>query len=312
MRRPAGGFPECAPISLVPCPVPLSPRPPSSGWIEIQPKLTAILETERRQRAAHAFTTKWQARRTQLRFHYDKFLKRARDGDLDKRTLPNFAGAVDLPCMKQLLTSDDPDADITRAQLVAIEGALRDEAESIRARLRAHLVRVMHVPPSPTRALALPSPSQQREEVQSSDVHPTEGSTPERHLESASSESDPELAQLNSAHAVFVCDWAHYEATTPCTATYSYWGLLEHWQAARSTVRWAPRARLSEHRKLVPRLLAALGLDEDATHTEVDELMRSGRPVCCCGVDPVPEFKTMPEIVVLGSLVCFFGCADVV
>lgn len=266
---------------------------PVAVWEDIRPKMIEILENECTARANCAITSKWQGRRTQLRSHYDKFLEQGRDDDPDKRTLPNFAGAIDLPCMKRLLTSEEPDADITLAQFAAIEGALREEAEASRAKLRKYLVGVLQSPPGPKPPAlnwnwkGCPSASRAVPSV-----------------EEAKLQTESEL--LNSPRSVFVCNWGHYDATTPCHLTYSYLGLLEHWQAALSTMPWVPRACVSDLRELVPHLLKTLGLSEETTtHLSLDEVLQSGRLECSCGKDLFPEYAetSVPKVVILGKLV---------
>ncbi|KAI0806957.1 hypothetical protein C8Q74DRAFT_1225208 [Fomes fomentarius] len=267
-------------------------------WEDIRPKMIEILENECTARANCAIATKWQGRRTQLRFHYDKFLMQGRDDDPDKRTLPNFAGAIDLPCMKRLLMSEEPDADITRAQFAAIESVLREEAEASRAKLKKYLVGVLQSPPGP-KPPALNWNWKAEESCPSADS----ASRAVRSAEEDKLQTEGEL--LNSPCSVFVCNWGHYDATTPCHLTYSYLGLLEHWQAALSTMPWVPRACVSDLRELVPYLLKTLGLSEETTtHLSLDEVLQSGRLECSCRKDLFPEYAetSVPKVVILGKL----------
>ena len=69
-----------------------------------------LLEEERLEREQRQFAKTWGSRTEQLSALYKKFL-RADDATHDgkKRLMPNFRDAYELPCMRNLLTSADPD-----------------------------------------------------------------------------------------------------------------------------------------------------------------------------------------------------------
>ena len=87
----------------------------------------------------------------------------------------------------------------------------------------------------------------------------------------------------------------------------SYLALLEHWQTEHDG--WdAERVLIWSYADWDPDIVtsfrAALGVDEDATHSDIHELVTtSGRPRCSCGKDPTPDFDTQPRYAIIGDLV---------
>ncbi|RPD73471.1 hypothetical protein L226DRAFT_613986 [Lentinus tigrinus ALCF2SS1-7] len=273
-------------------------------WNTIRPKLLAILDEQRGLREAEAFRLKWIKRREHLQMHYKKFLQQDRTS-VEIRTLPSPADAVELPCMKELVTAEDPDVDLTEAQFLAVRATMLDEAREYGARVKHELAKKLiavhkpkpispsRAPPRKRRSVAGASSLAKSKQVEASDTE-------------LDSEEEHEL--LEDVNSVFRCSSIRYRPVTNCSFYMSYLGLLEHRQSDHDTWRVQDvyvskpgSGCLDLDAGFSKRLLSALGLGNDATHTEIDELLHSGRPKCSCGKLLIPNIEA--EATMLGRLI---------
>ena len=88
----------------------------------------------------------------------------------------------------------------------------------------------------------------------------------------------------------------------------SYLHLLEHWHTHRE-IAWDPLKiefdeGCAEDQQLVT-LVEALGFELDnLTHPAMEELLRSGRPVCSCGaLEPYEDDDSVPSVYIMNVLV---------
>ncbi|KAI0747657.1 hypothetical protein C8Q80DRAFT_689085 [Daedaleopsis nitida] len=265
-------------------------------WNAIRPKMVAILEKERERREEIAHYQRWDKRRVELCCHYETFLKTDSDHDLDKRTMPNSRDALSLPSMDTLLTSEEPTAPISEEQFKAIEGAIRTEAEKRRITARATLAAIFRQSCSRWAMGGLPPKLSALLEGEGQSGNGLR--LPHLYMGAAPENPDADLALLSSPYALFCCmTYDHQEH-------YSYIGFLEHWQTPHPDTPWYRFARTdTENIHVIPRLLEAIGADEDITQAELDALVRSGRPVCSCGEDPFPQYESRPKYLALHELI---------
>ncbi|KAI0794474.1 hypothetical protein C8Q74DRAFT_1248954 [Fomes fomentarius] len=281
-------------------------------WNTIRPRLIAILDNGRAQREADAFRVKWAKRREALKKYYVAFLQRDRM-TLEKRTMPGFEDAKELPCMLSLLTAAEPEVDLPQEQFSAIESTLLIEAERYRVTVRRHLARVIkQSDPEYMRSHSVAMPPLKRRKTGRS----TSGRKGKQRATSEDDSDedselgpDEELALLEDPKSLFRLSLpGRYDTLN---IDMSYLALLECWQGDRAAwnIQHVQVMRFRGHEsyaQLVPRFLAAVGVDGDTTHSELDVLVRSGRPKCSCGKDPVPMFGNEGQYLVMGKLVRVF------
>lgn len=214
--------------------------------------------------------------------------------------------------MLSLLTAAEPEVDLSQEQFSAIESTLLIEAESYRVTVRRQLARaIKQSDPEYRKSHSVVMPPLKRRKTGRS-TSGRKGKQRARSEDDSDEDSefgpDEELALLEDPKSLFQLP-GQYETYD---IDMSYLALLESWQTYRAAwnirhvhVKWFPAGHES-YAQLVPRFLAAVGVDGDTTHTELDALMRSGRPKCSCGQDPVPRFGNEGQYLVMGKLVRVF------
>ncbi|KAI0695440.1 hypothetical protein C8T65DRAFT_665369 [Cerioporus squamosus] len=270
-------------------------------WNTIRPKLVAILEQLRAEREAKAFTLKWTKRREQLQAHYKRFLEEDR-ASVERRTLPSPADVVNLSCMRELMTAEEPDVELTEARFVAVRARLLVEAEEYRSRVKSELAIKLAAAQKPI-PHSSSTPRRRRWVAGASLVAKLKQA--DESDNGMDSEEEDEL--LEDPKNVFKC---RFQRTKKCLVNMSYLGLLEHlqidhngWNVEDILVPKPGDAYSGLDPEFAEGLLSALGLGNDATHSELDELMRSGRPQCSCGRDPMPSYESEPKWMILERLV---------
>ena len=125
-------------------------------------------------------------------------------------------------------------------------------------------------------------------------------------------DSEEERELLENPTSIVICTSSRFRPVSGCNIYMSYLGLMEHRQIDHEATTWhvrdfyAPKPGGHRHEldvEFASRLISALGLDSDVTHSELDELLCSGRPKCSCGKDPVPNYESEPKWSILGRLV---------
>ncbi|KAI0329842.1 hypothetical protein GY45DRAFT_1337188 [Cubamyces sp. BRFM 1775] len=250
---------------------PLTPK----IWNTILPKLTRILDEERKRRAEIEFKNKWRERREQLEKHYTQFLQEDRDGSAQKRTFPGFEDAI--AQARHVLTGNEPKHDVTEAEFAAFEAAVLGYVDKYRAKARTELVKKLQ---EATAALS-GQPAKKAKKGKGTGL-----------------DRDAEMALLDEQSSLFLCQW-HYGPYNPeCVGDKPYAVLLEHWQQCHSSTPWHadviiyPGVHDANH---IPRLARALGLPEDAKLSAILDVIYQGRPECACGSDPYPAFAQEPQ-----------------
>ncbi|RPD59158.1 hypothetical protein L226DRAFT_572160 [Lentinus tigrinus ALCF2SS1-7] len=259
------------------------PRPLTDRiWNTIRPKLVALLEEEKRDREIEKFNLKWRIRRQQLSGHYRTFLRKTRD-PVQQQMLPGFQDALELPCMQALLTSKDPDQEVTLGDFSAIEPAIQAEAEVYRDEVYSNLVSIWqeHLDECEQQRTAVssqeeaePPRASQKMQKRKKKADPIGGSIPA--LDPAA-----RLALLDEPTTFFTCTlgmWWRYDCSKPM----SYIGIMEHWRTQHGDTRCSRGALGSDggcYTTHLPYLLGTLGLEaKTTTHAELHQLITSGRP----------------------------------
>ena len=197
---------------------------------------------------------------------------------LEKRILPNALDAMDMPCMRNLLTSKAPNVQITKDQYAAIVPALFAESTPYHIRVATDLIAM-----AMCRHSKIPKHLHDHFYPREDDPLPP---GPVR-IEMAHFA----LSVLGDSHELFQCKRCCGQLSPEGKETcYSYIGLLEHRQRCHSLgPRWRRRgwwdAASGPDRWIVPFVLKALPVvDDRTTHDEIDRLWSDGkRPVCSCG-----------------------------
>ncbi len=283
-------------------------------WNTIRPKLLFILEEGRRQREADAFQLKWVKRREQLQAHYEQFLLEDR-ASIKTRTLPSPDDAVELPCMKEIMTGEEPDVDLTQEEFLAIREIMLSEAEEYRARVQRELAKKL-ADASTAKSVAsstLPPRKRRRLPGASSVAKGKQRASAADDSDDAGMDSDEVSKLLENPNSVFRCSPGWMDRDKCKSQVFmSYIGLLEHrqvehgtWNNADTFVTKPGYGDLFDA-QFARRLLSSLRLEEGTTHSELDVIVRSGRPHCSCGKDPIPNFESEPKPAILGRLVRLF------
>ena len=212
--------------------------------------------------------------------------------------------------MKKLMIAEEPDVELTEDQFLAIRAPMLVEAGQFRARVKHELAKDIAVAhhPKPTSHSSAP-PSRKRRRVAGASLV-SKGKQKEELDSKMDSEDEREL--LENPTTTVICTSSRFRPVSGCNTYMSYLGLMEHRQIDHEATTWHVRdvyaPKPGEHRheldvEFASRLIAALGLGSDVTHSELDELLRSGRPKCSCGKDPVPNYESEPKWSILGRLV---------
>ncbi|TFK88222.1 hypothetical protein K466DRAFT_521175 [Polyporus arcularius HHB13444] len=292
------------------------PRPLSERiWNTIRPKLVALLDQERRKRAADHFEFTWSTRSEQLLQYYRAFLKRTRDPQ-QQHILPSFGDALELPCMHDLLTSKEPKEDITPGDFSAIEPTIMVEAEEYRDKVYSNLVRACHEHLAKAERLKTTGAKIKEDPVQSVQQKKPKGKKKAEPAPEPSMDRDAQLALLNKPTTIFKCNGpGNWGWNSECNTNMSYIGIMEHWRTFHDSKPCSDSARADDNdgdmdrddmdcfRRSLPQLLDAVGLATNTTHAELHRLVTSGRPVCSCGKDLSVTYKgKVPTYALLATL----------
>ncbi|KAH9855825.1 hypothetical protein C2E23DRAFT_552119 [Lenzites betulinus] len=274
-------------------------------WNTIRPKLVSMLDAERKRRAAEAFTLKWQRRKKQLAIRYEEFLLTDRDDR--KSMMPGFADLyAEIPSLKSLMTADDPDKDVSPEDFATIEDDLFEHAEEYLVDVRQQLADLLRKfdPTLGTKKPAVPAPAACAEESsEAEDEEDTDSSDEDTDSNDEDSESNDEdstdsddgpdadnTALLDMPKSLFVCTSHEYNAYSQlCLKPLSWAGFVEHWQEAHPMKRIAnAHVQVARHYwEHLSRVPPALGVPDETSLSELENLARSGRPTCTCSR---PEF----------------------
>ncbi|RDX52690.1 hypothetical protein OH76DRAFT_1433438 [Lentinus brumalis] len=284
-------------------------------WNTIRPKLVVILEEGRRQREADAFQLKWAKRREQLQAHYKQFLLEDR-ASIKTRTLPSPHDAVELPCMKDIMTGEEPHVDLTQENFLTIRDTMLFEAEEYRARVQRELAKKLADASAarPVASSTLPPRKRRRLPGAKLVAKGKQRASAADDSDDAGMDSDEVSKLLESPSSVFRCSpgWLNPDKCNS-QVVMSYIGLLEHRQAKHGT--WnnddifvtKPGYGDLFDAQFARRLLSSLRLEEGTTHSELDVIVHSGRPQCSCRKDPIPNFESEPKPAIFGRLVRLFS-----
>ncbi|KAI0781341.1 hypothetical protein BD413DRAFT_27747 [Trametes elegans] len=236
-------------------------------WEVLLPKLRAAIENQ---------PSREVERRALKRMYYD-FVHEEGDIAQVKRTLPCFADAMRMRCMRSFEARIDTlGLRITKEEFNAISTDILAEAAPYRAEIR-HILN-----------------SELPDQIRLSDLAPP---------------NDGGFGALEMPFVLFKC-YGPFPDTSdpaPCLHIFSHIGMLEHWQDVHRDEMWSrasARAALDLCDAWInPLLLAAIGLPRDATMTAVEERVRSGHAHCSCGVEILPEAAgKKPELMLSGII----------
>ncbi|KAI0668523.1 hypothetical protein C8Q78DRAFT_993523 [Trametes maxima] len=257
---------------------PLTPQ----GWNQIRLHLTTILDIER--------DTRWARRRGQIEEHYRDFLVKDHEQDGLTGTLPVVKNAMELPCVKALITAKPTPwkgAPVDHAEFMAIVPTLLAEAEEEEARFRQHAVRLLRYTDAPTRMDCAEETSTQSAKAKGKQKATQEDL--ERDLLSTISIEDDLLTTadddvvLDLPSSVFECCPPDNQNVpyVECHDPMYFPTFLEHWRILHShTLLTVDNIRVHPVRWDIPLVLAVFGVPDPAT---LRELLTSGYPYCSCG-----------------------------
>ncbi|KAI0737835.1 hypothetical protein C8Q80DRAFT_306188 [Daedaleopsis nitida] len=260
-------------------------------WKNIRPKLEELLETEKNDRIAAALRARVKQRRKEIHVFYQAFVNRTFADD-ERAFLPNLCDAGFLPSATELATANDAQDVITEEQFAAIEERLLVEVQQHAEKVQRVLYKLL---------------------VDSRRSH--RDKTPIPRLELAQLE-----VEVAKASALFVCQnceprrSGHFGRPLRQLITYSAAGICAHWRETHPLVKWTagpppvesvafrtanwwrrrtdPSPRVMAMRRGILNLASdavkALGLPEDTTYAEMDELVRTRSLVCLCGDPTLP------------------------
>ena len=274
-------------------------------WDNIRPRLLAILEEECLERERRRFEATWAKRSDQLGALYKNFLRadHAAHGG-KKRLMPNFADARELPCMRDLLTSADPNDEITGAQFSAIESALVEESGGYQRRVMWSLVRlampVSSVPPhlQPEYFNVLYS-DQEAPELSIAATSPDSSTSSSE--EDRNSLTSYLISELRRPTTLFRCYCTIWNVSSE-RCNYSHTGIIEHYSTAHfDRTPWMDDCvHMGRCQSAVPFLLDSLKMPERTTHDSLEKRWDGGKvAVCSCG----KRFTPTERCEMLGLLV---------
>ncbi|RPD67497.1 hypothetical protein L226DRAFT_566197 [Lentinus tigrinus ALCF2SS1-7] len=245
-------------------------------WKTARPKLEALIEQRQQARLQAAFEARLKERQAEFAPYYEDFVKTVPEAE--RSFMPNLHDASALPCIVAILSESNAETPITLGRLVPIQASLRDEALQYIADAKRDLVKMQH------------------------DERQRFVSTKESLPAYAAAQVDAELAKASS---LFIC---HH---CPLEASLSAQDICTHWRMEHPHLKWNDnwppnehsdrRRRPSDRPKKLPwvsarwqgekaakEALKALDVEEDTSHAELDELVRSGQLVCACGDPRLP------------------------
>lgn len=272
--------------------------------------MLAILEEERKRREYQY----WKKRRGDLLLRYNTFLWKKGEDKVVGGMFPAYMDFEDLSCIQALLKSDKPEVTLSYYHFSAIETTLLEEAEVYGARVIADMAGAIR-----TASSTSPGRNSSASTVKMTN---TKAKAKEKQKEGSGGnsvqDSQSDIALLNAATSLFRCNLPSYKSHTTCSFPMSYLGLLAHLRHEHSYDRWSANNVQVAGSQRLPRLMESLGLNQAATtHTELNELLFSGRPTCTCGKDPMRTVHNKsdsegyrdaggfkPKYTCLGRLVC--------
>ena len=247
-----------------------------------------LLEQERESRRRATIEQRLAMRHQEVAPFYSAFVDGLDILETDRPFMPNLYDACRLPCLNELMSADDANTIVTEDRFATIKERLVLEAHVYIAQVKRELCEMLHFSRGPSDDQAF---------LPSSDI--------------STREMERELAKGSS---LFVCQNCSQKVYR------SAWEICAHWRRAHPTLKWNDgwpyeiiwdqvlNSDLTWDQLMSPenaskrtafvealkgeekrrRMVEALGLSADATHDELDALIKEGRLVCTCKCTRLP------------------------
>ncbi|EIW52704.1 uncharacterized protein TRAVEDRAFT_53145 [Trametes versicolor FP-101664 SS1] len=260
-------------------------------WINIKPKLEALIQEEKESRILADFEERVEERLDQISGYYEDFV--AGLPEADRMLLPNLIDVHGLPSIDALARENEAQGDVAQEDFQALTAQVLQEAEAYAAEAKAIAVKAL------IQSFSVRGASSYLEDLRK--ITPDEAMT--RH------------------YALFRCGVRHHSAggtMSPIPDYLTFEALHDHWRVQHPMLEWgaqdysvAPPGPVSwgyiqsagefpigtgMDGKVV---LEAAGLPHDTPMEVLTELVRSGRLYCSCGDPtlPPPEQLDWPTFI---------------